>query len=85
MNAATAILPEFLHIFGEDGPVTIEVYGPNGALPLPPRNICAEDIAWLVSTDGQKLRASMSFGGEERTIRQCTLDMAAQRIRLDVS
>ncbi len=44
MNA-TATLPEYLHIFGEDGPVAVEVHGPAGPLPLPARRICAEDIA----------------------------------------
>ena len=51
MNATTT-LPEYLMIFGEEGPVTVEVHGPDGPLALPARRICAEDIAWLVSLDG---------------------------------
>ena len=81
MNA-TATLPEFLHIFGEDGPVTLEVHGDNGALPLPTRRICAEDIAWLVSLDGQTLRTEMSFDGQVLQLRRCELNPAQQRIRL---
>jgi hypothetical protein len=73
MNA-TATLPEYLHIFGEDGPVAVEVHGPAGPLPLPARRICAEDIAWLVSGDGQ-----------ERAVLTCELDPVRQCIRLRVA
>lgn len=83
MNAHST-LPEYLHIFGEEGPVALEVHSPTGALALPARRICAEDIAWLVSLDGQLLRNAMSFDGQIRHIVRCTLDPVAQRIRLDV-
>lgn len=83
MNA-TPTLPEFLHVFGEDGPVAIEVHGPTGPLPLPARRISAEDIAWLVSPDGQLLRTAMYFDGQCMDIVRCTLDPAAQSMRLDV-
>lgn len=84
MNAASATVPEFLHIFGEDGPVAIEVHGLAGLLPLPPRRICAEDIAWLVSLDGRQLRTSMGFDGQVMTLLRCELFPAQQCIRLYV-
>ena len=84
MNA-TATLPEYLHIFGEDGPVAVEVHGPAGPLPLPARRICAEDIAWLVSSDGQRLRTALQFDGQERAVLACELDPVQQCIRLRVA
>lgn len=84
MNA-TATLPEYLHIFGEDGPVAVEVHGPTGPLPLPARRICAEDITWLVSDDGQRLRTVLQFDGQERAVPACELDPVQQCIRLRVA
>lgn len=84
MNATSATVAEFLHIFGEDGPVAIEVHGPVGLLPLPPRRICAEDIAWLVSLDGKHLRASMCFDGQVMALLRCELLPTQQCIRLYV-
>ena len=83
MNA-NFTLPEYLHIFGEEGPVALEVHGPTGPLALPARRICAEDIAWLVSLDGQLIRNAMSFDGQVMEIVRCTLDPVKQHIRLDV-
>lgn len=84
MNAL-ASTPEYLHVFGEDGPVAVRVEGPEGLLSLPARQICAEDIAWLVSTDGQLLRQQMSFDGTVRRITQCVLCPEQQSITLRVS
>jgi hypothetical protein len=78
------MLPEYLHIFGEDGPVALEVHGPHGPLPLPPRHLCAEDIAWLVSADGQLLRTAMTFDGTQMALLRCELDPQRQHIRLYV-
>lgn len=83
MNATTT-LPEYLMIFGEEGPVTLEVHGPDGPLALPARRICAEDIAWLVSLDGQHLRTEMAFDSHIRTLLRCELLPAQQCIRLHV-
>lgn len=84
MNSS-ATLPEYLHIFGEDGPVGVEVHGPAGPLPLPARRICAEDIAWLVSLDGQLLRTEMLFDGRQLQLLRCELDPTQQRMRLHVA
>lgn len=78
------MLPEYLHIFGEDGPVALEVHGPEGRLPLPARRISAEDIAWLVSDDGQLLRNTMTFDTQSKALLRCEMDTAAQTIRLYV-
>lgn len=83
MNALTST-PEYLHVFGEEGPVTVRVEGPNGTLPLPVRQVCAEDIAWLVSADGQLLRKQMSFDGSLHTIEHCVLCPQQQTITLHV-
>ena len=84
MNATTT-LPEYLMIFGEEGPVTVEVHGPDGPLALPARRICAEDITWLVSDDGQRLRTALQFDGQERAVLACELDPVRQCIRLRVA
>lgn len=83
MNTSST-LPEYLHIFGEDGPVSILVYGPAGLLPLPARAISAEDIAWLVSPDGQLLRTEMSFAGQVMQLQRCELNPTLQCINLFV-
>lgn len=83
MNISST-LPEYLHIFGEDGPVSIQVFGPAGLLPLPARKISAEDIAWLVSLDGQLLRTEMSFDGQVMQLQRCELNPTLQSIRLFV-
>ena len=83
MNA-TPTLPEYLQIFGEEGPVTVQVHGPCGPLPLPARRICAEDIVWLVSLDGQLLRQEMCFDWQVMQLLRCELNPTLQCIHLYV-